>query len=368
MCRLFFIKFKHSVLSVRFLSLFVLLSIAASLFCINVMLGYAEDLYQSAYDASWFSTICITGMEGECDQITKCISDTYQYEIGSTLSFSEAEDVIVVGWDGNDVPARWFPEMSGDFFSAEQLGDSENIAYLSQDLFEENEQKKYISVKGTEYEVIGYGWIVGYNFNAAIGESSSQTIIDDSDDCNRFMVIPHLTYKKQGYVPQMVLLHIQEISYKQLVALVEDLKEEFPNVEFTQSDNNSDAMRTGEKLKYVPFGIILALIVGISLIQVFAVWFEETGSIARTYIICGMSRKKMMVLMLFEILFFILSGEGVALLIQWSVIPFLSHIGVSCMPGVPDVIVTLTASFLILAVVMLKKIMKNAGIVKGTVL
>ncbi len=40
-----------------------MLSITASLFCINVMFSYAEDLYLSSYDASWYSTICISNID-----------------------------------------------------------------------------------------------------------------------------------------------------------------------------------------------------------------------------------------------------------------------------------------------------------------
>lgn len=366
MCHLFFIKLKHSVYSTKLLSLIILMSTVASLFCVNVMLGYAEDLYRSSYDASWYSTICITNIPDQYDEIKNSIASTHQYEVGSVLAFTKVDNIIVVGWDGTDSPDRWFPGMSGKFFSEEQLAGSEDIAYLSYDLYSDMEEKSKISIYNNEYDVIGYGWIIGYNFEQAIGKNSSQSIIDSSDEKNYYMVIPRLTYEKQEYIPEMLLMHINEISNKQLGNLVESLQEEFPTVEFTQSDNNSDIMRTSEKIKYVPFGIVLAIFIGISLVQMFAVWFDETRDVSKAYVICGMPRKKMIFLMSLEILFFVVCGEGIALLIQWLTIPILTYMGVSYMPNFGDVFVTATAAFLILVILMLKKIIGNAGMREGS--
>ncbi len=268
MYHLLFIKLKHSITSSKLLSSVIILSIVASLFCVNVMLGYAEDLYRANYDASWYSTICVTDMDANnCEAIKEYITIDQQYAIGSSLAFSQVEDIIVIGWNGNDSPERWFPTMSGRFFTENELSESANVAYLSRDLHESNQQKTHITINGLDYEAIGYGWIVGANFQRAIGNSSSQVVVGKNHS-NLYMIIPNLTYIQNGYVPSMLLIHVNEITYDQLNDLVRDLRIEFPNVEFTQSDNNSNAMRTSEKLKYVPCGIILALIICISLIQI----------------------------------------------------------------------------------------------------
>ncbi len=97
MCRLLFIKIKSSITASKLLSAVIVISIVASMFCINVMLGYSEELYRESYDASWYSTICVTNMDAsECEAINDYITSVKQYKIGSSLAFSQADDVIVI--------------------------------------------------------------------------------------------------------------------------------------------------------------------------------------------------------------------------------------------------------------------------------
>ncbi len=368
MCRLLFIKIKSSITASKLLSAVIVISIVASMFCINVMLGYSEELYRESYDASWYSTICVTNMDAsECEAINDYITSVKQYKIGSSLAFSQADDVIVIGWNGTDTPERWFPTMSGRFFTDAELSEAVNLAYISKDLHESNQQKTHIIVNGLDYETIGYGWIVGANFTSAIGNSSSQSVVENKNP-NLYMIIPHLTYVQNGYTPSMLLIHINEITYDQLNGLIRDLQVEFPSVEFTQSDNNSDAMRASEKLAYVPCGIILALIICISLIQIFTAWFDETKDIVNAYIVCGMSRKKMIAIMLLEILTFVIAGEAFALLIQWLLLPLLSYMGASYMPSMADIIVTTIFAYIMLVLFMYKRIVKNASVKRGVML
>ena len=236
---------------------------------------------------------------------------------------------------------------------------SYNIAYLSKSLYESNLQESHIIFNDIKYEVVGYGWVIGHNFKRAIGSQSNQTIIDESNTNNMYMIIPCLTYEQQGYDTDMVLIHINDITYQQLDELTSALQNQFPNIEFTQSDNNSSEMRTSEKLRYVPFGIVLALIIGISLIQILALWFDETRSIVFAYTICGISRKKMILIMLSEVLVFILIGEALALLIQRLLLPFLTYMGISYMPNIIDISITMLVAFVLLAFTMLKQMTEN---------
>lgn len=360
MCRLIFYKLKHSLLSTKILSIIMILSITASLFCINVMLGYAEDLYRASYDASWYSTICITNINyDEFAAVDTYIEKHHNYDIGSSLMFSKKEDITVIGWAGSDPPTRWFPEMAGRFFNEDELIQSQNIAYVSKNLFERNTQEPYIVLDNVDYEIIGYGWIIGSNFEQGIGTSSTQTVIDGSDRNHLYMIIPHMTFEDHEYAPEMILVHINEITYDQLDALVKDLQNEFSNIEFVQSDNNSNTLRTSEKLRYVPCGIIFALLICISLVQMFDIWFAETKQIVYAYTVCGVSRKKMFSIMLLEILFFVVIGMVLALISQWLLLPFLSYLGVSSMPDISDVMVTLITAFIVLMLLMNKYMSKN---------
>lgn len=363
MYRLLYYKLKHSLFSVKLLSIIIMLSITASLFCINVMFSYAEDLYLSSYDASWYSTICISNIDyDKYAEISEYIEKNQNYSIGSSLLFSKTNNAIVIGWDGSDPPGRWFPEMGGRFFNETELSQSQNIAYISRKLYESNSQKPYITIDDVEYEIIGYGWILGRNFEQGIGAKSSQTIINASETSQSYIIIPHLTYKTHEYRTDMILVHINEITYSQLSVLVKNLQNEFVGIEFVQSDNNSNAMRTIEKLKYVPCGIVLAIMICISLIQMFDIWFEETKNIVYSYIVCGVSRKKMLVIMLLEILFFTSIGMGFALILQRLLLPFLTYLGVSCMPNFTDIIATLIAAFLLLTLLLYKRMLKNISV------
>ncbi len=250
----------------------------------------------------------------------------------------------MIGWDGSDPPERWFPEMGGRFFNETELSQSQNIAYISRKLYESNSQKPYITIDDVEYEIIGYGWILGRNFEQGIGAKSSQTIINASETSQSYIIIPHSTYKTHEYRTDMILVHINEITYSQLSVLVKNLQNEFVGIEFVQSDNNSNAMRTIEKLKYVPCGIVLAIMICISLIQMFDIWFEETKE--HSVLIYSMWRISMLVLMLLEIFVLYFYRHGVCIdITEVASSIFLTYLGVSCMPNFTDIIATLIAAF-----------------------
>lgn len=364
MFRLLFFKIKNTFCSNKLLTIIILLSITASLFCINVMLGYAEDRYRASYAASWFSTICINNVNNaDYNEIRGSISEKYGYEIGSALCFSKLEDeTILIGWEGSDPPSIWFPEMSGRFFTEDELGSTKELVYLSRDVYKSNQQPSAVSIGDVDYEVIGYGWIITINFLAAVGERSSQTILSSVNQDELFMIIPQLTYEQYGYSPEIILVHINEITYNQLAQLTADLQRDFPDIEFTQSDNNSDDMKTMQKIMYVPFGVVLSLIIGVSLIQMINVWLSETKKVTYSYIVCGTSRKRMLFILLAELLIFVAAGEILALTIQRLILPILSYIGVSYMPNVRDIIITAITAYVAIILLMFKRMAAHMDI------
>ena len=72
-----------------------------------------------------------------------------------------------------------------------------------------------------------------------------------------------------------------------------------------------------------------------------------------------LERKKMFSIMLLEILFFVIIGMVLALISQWLLLPFLSYLGVSSMPDISDVMVTLITAFIVLMLLMNKYMSKN---------
>ena len=312
-------------------------------------MGYAEDSYRSSYDASDYSTLCLYNLNDyKYNMITDHIEAKYQYSVGSTLSFTKLENSsIIIGWSGSDAPSRWFPEMGGRFFALDEISDSKEIVYVSNEVYESNEQKEVIMLSGIEYEIVGYGWITYYNFYRAIGKASSQTVVLPTEQNNMYMIIPQATYQHYNYVPEMVLIHINKITYDELQELTTQLQREYPNIQITQSDYNSNDLKTLEKIRYVPFGLLFSIIIGVSLLKMISIWRAATKEIIYTYMICGMSRKNIAVILACELLCFIVLGQVFSLLTQRLLLPLLSNIGVSYMPNITDMFLIPIIAYLV---------------------
>ncbi|MCD7783740.1 MAG: hypothetical protein LUI15_07645 [Firmicutes bacterium] len=369
MAKLLFYKIKHTVTAHKFLTLIITLSITASFFCVNTLFGYAEDLYRSGYDSTWYSTICVRSPEDvDLDEVKALITDEYGFEIGSALCFTKLEDenIFLIGFEGTDRGSQWFPEISGTFFTDdEELFLSDN-AYLSQSVCSSIGYDDKIVIDGAAFNVIGYGWIISLNFSYSMGDelyssffSSENSSYETEKD---FAVIPETSYEKYGYKPELVLIHVNDATYKQLEGIVSSLRRIFPDAGLTVPEYNSDNYKIDTKLGMMPIGAVFVVLIGTSLVSLLYAWLDDTRRISHIYVICGISKAKIMIISQIELLLFVLLGEALALLIQYISLPWLSYLGDAYMPEASDVFLSFAVLCAAVTAILFRKIFVNLKI------
>ncbi|MCD8056054.1 MAG: hypothetical protein LUE25_04985 [Clostridiales bacterium] len=366
MLHLTFAKLSSTFAAHKFLTVIIILSIAASFFCVNSMLGCAEDSYRSSYDATIFTTLCVSGhSDADIDQMRSFISDECGYAVGSTLSFAKCDDFYLIGFDGTDASEKWFTCLSGSFFTDDAAFSLSDNVYLSFELSSYIDDSDTFTIDGHTYNVIGYGGIVSVNFRAAMGDIYSSFFTDGNIYSDNIYVISENSFNKYGYNADVVLIHINGVSYKQLEALLSDLESRFPAVQITIPSYNSDQYRLDEKLSTVPVSAFFVILIGASLLSMAYVWLDETKDISHIYIICGLSRAKTVIISVAELLFLTFLGEALALIVQYLALPWLSLLGAGYMPGLQDIILTFIIASSALVLLLFGRIIKNLDIGRG---
>lgn len=223
------------------------------------------------------------------------------------------------------------------------------------DIFEYDSEADSVTIEGFEYNIVGTGILVSGNFLAAIGSDCEQTAIDDDLS---YAMIPYKTFIKNGYEPELILLHFNNMNQSQYISAYDNLKSAFPNIKVSVSDNNSDSDRMDLKLSYMPLGIIMVLIIGMSLINIISIWISEQRQIAYVYQICGLTKRKIKFFLLAELFLIVVFSEMAALIVQFLLRLPLALIFIERMPNMSDILVTVISSFALLAVIFYKRIDK----------
>lgn len=361
---------KSFVSSQKMLTVFIVTSIAASLFCVNVMLGYIQSLYYAKYESSIYSTLTIANLDNALfnSDLKAYLEDEYSLRVGSVLYLSKSGDgAYLIGWDGTEEAGIWFPEMSGRFFTESEIDSSERIVYITEDEFKENGNREMLLMDGCEYLVIGYGWITSYNFSSVIGSESPQNLFEKSaggsgHEKDRFRIIPYPAFKRAGYIPELLLIHVNGMTYRGMRQLADELGRRFPDASVTIPDKNSDQMRKRDILEYIPYALILSLIIAISVTKVIFEWLDGIKKQVKVYVLCGISRAKMTLALLGSLLLLFAAGEILALCVQFMILRPLAWVGAGYMPRVLDAAAAFAVLLLFVVSVTGKRITKVSAV------
>lgn len=347
----------------------LILFVTVSLFCINVMFGYAESMYYNQLNATVYSTVTFSNMDGKtkAEDLLKRAREITEYKVGSVLYFKELENMsTLIGWDGTEDTRRWGSHIAGRRFTNEEMENGENVIYVHWHDYEDKSLSigDSITVDKIDYSIIGMGFLHSSVFLDAVGSDSTQTVIGQdlaqhSKKRQSYMMVPYKGFRKNGYEPDVVLLHFVDINHSQYLKAYEKLKIEFPNCEITASNNSSDFNRLFLAVAWAPFGFILAFAIGISLANIMSIWISEQRQIVYVYQICGLSKRRIRAYSVLEIFVISVIGEVISLLTQLLFKVPLSIIFVERMPNILEILITVAISFVLLSLVARKQIRKN---------
>ena len=363
---------KRSIKAHWEMALFIVISVAAALFCVNILLGYAQTKYLISTGINYYSTLTIVD-QGEMSVLEKVqsfveeniVSENTDFQISNCLYFTVTEENIgVIGWHG-DKQTRWFPHMSGMFFTEEQMKEGQNVIYLTSAEYMELEDKQWLRMDGVDYEIIGTGWIVDRNFMIAISEESSQKVFVERENkayateleglAYVYRVIPYAAYVDR-YEPDLMFLQFEYITNRQLRAVMDRLNSEFPQLDITMPAENSDEERDEQKRIYGIRGAILACLVWLILIIVVREWISVNRRGYRIFRICGAKRWQISGMLLLELGILFLVGMILALLSQKLCLKGLGHLNVKDMPTVAEAVLTALALYVLTCMASARKI------------
>ena len=341
---------KNSVIVNKFLVIFITLSIAASVFCSNVALGYAESQYRAVRSSNTYATLAFANINEKNIPQLEYIEDNYGYDIGSALYITKtAEKTYVIGWNGYDTALNWFPHMSGRFFNEKEYEQAENVVYISENIYTSLNGENKIALGGTTFDMIGYGWIIGHNFSSMIDSSSPQKVFDlnvSGSDC-KFYILPYNTYVKEGYNTELILMRFNGLSRAELEKACSIIQKDFSEYAVTLSPKNSDEVLVENKSSSAFIGGILLLIVWLGMINLVWEWLGATKQIAYVYMCCGLSKNRMKFAVVSEIFLLFAVGGIIAVIVQLLLKDLLATLGAGYMPRAGEVVIAVLLSFLI---------------------
>ena len=317
--------------------------ISAALFCINAMLGYVETYYRGMRTSNSYSTLTIVSScdkEIPVEEIKAYIRGEEGMEIRNILNISLLpEQICLIGWEGYG-QTKWFPHVSGSFFTEEQVVQSENVIYITSDEYAtlDDTKNNHLEMDGENYKIIGTGWMVEKNFMDAIGESSQQTIFQEMKgggiyygERYKYRIIPYTTFNER-YTPGLVFVQMESASYRQIQELTERLTVKYPGLDVAMPRNDSDEYRAERLKNDSKYILLLAVLLWVTMVNMVREWILLNRNGYRVLGICGATKGRVKRLVLLELFLFVLLGEVIALVAQKAVLSSVGLPGVEQMP------------------------------------
>lgn len=348
------------LLNRRFLALFIVLSVAASLFCLNMSLGVAEYEYRTSLSFNTYSTLTLVHPRDESastDYVAH-LQGTQGYSVGSALYITKLGDAeYVIGWDGSDSFDFWWGCLNVTRFSEADLSGGRKVAFVSEYLYSRLEDRTSLKLGNSEFEIIGYSMIVPANLLAGM-DSSAQDVISAEDYRIDVTVVPYRAYAEEGYTPDMIRIKVDNITEKQRGALVREIREEFCGDAIYLPVASSDEYRAEKLVKYGLPAVFFAIVIWLGFLNLIFEWLDSIGRLTYVYRICGLSHGKITLIALIALFVLFTSGEGIALLLQWLLLPVLSPLDVRCLPSLGLILISFGMLYALTAFVSLFKIPK----------
>lgn len=348
-------------------TLMVLFGIIVALFCTNVILGFAETYYHNGAGSTMYTVITVAGLDRETKS-TDMMTALKKYKPSAALYICRDQDgAAVIGFDGSDAAGLWWPEGPGEFVNSCSSEDYPNVVYLSMAEMTARELSVggMFDLDGRAFRIIGYGLMINHNFNMLISKDSPQTVFDrsqsiypDDDPAGWFRIIPCSVFR-EAYEPDLIMIHLPELNYGQMLKMTDRLSRMFPNSTVTPPIKSADelfqyALQTMRQ--FIPLYLVLT---EITVILALCELYKKLRTECRVLRICGMSKRKLSRHLIGEVTMLYVIGAAAALLLQAALKGFLADLGVERLPTAGEAAAAACAVFLISIVVSLPALLKS---------
>lgn len=355
MLLLLYLSIKRKIKTDLITTLLLIACLTSALFCISVLLGYAQNTYLSERGINYSSTVTVDSdmsldnaeIIADVEKINKQCGN----KIANALYIAGSDDnVIVIGWYGNKI-SNWFPTTSSRFFTSEETAGCENVVYMpyvehtyaddgsvSQQLIRRIGET--VILDGEKYKIIETGWITADTFISSISSRSSQQLFSEQSKRDaKIRIIPYSTFMKK-YRPSLILLHFQDMSYEELTQCCEMITKDSSLGPAYPPDTDSGQMLRSEKAQELIIALFLTSLAGITIIQLMNQWLRNNRKQYMIYMICGLSELQTLALTAAEWFAVFTVGVCLAELLHLSLLKPFSYLGAGHMPALSDILIT----------------------------
>lgn len=354
----------------KYASFLLLSGVVVCIYCISVMFGVANGIYDLANSNNRNATITVdvgeeTGQNiGEIDEYVSKMSKKGILNVIYFTTVSKKQ--ILIGWKGTEA-RMWFPITVGRFFDSREQENAQKVAFVS-DSWKSKYNKNEIEIDGESFKIIGAGWIVPWNFGAAVSSESSLKLFEEddteikysTDDDMEYVIIPFKCYEEK-YVPEQIFIHLQGVTHSQLINYVNELSDKFPDSHFYMPDTNTDEILQENQIRYGKMAVVLCLIAGITVIRVMSEWIKFYKKDTYTLRLCGMTRLKSIMIIYGHWSMYYVLGSIIAIFLHYKTFPLLSLIYGDKFPNVYTFITALVTVYAVSVICTLRQTLKMAA-------
>ena len=372
--RLLIESFVRSIKFHKIIIFFLLLGIIASSFSFSVLLGYGRHRYYDALKSNTYTslTLYFTSKKLEKEETETYIIAPYENKATSILLMAEKGDKIIIGWKGTQ-QNKWFPAADGRFFTEKEFSDGSYVAYVN-DIEDKEQISEILTVDGKNYTIVGTGWVNPIAFaRAAFAEKPHAAFGILPNENREIIIIPYTTFL-DSYSPDTIVLDmssgrgefVPELSALSNVA--KSIKENIPYITHVSLPvADSDEKKEEERKTFTSLGLLLSVLISFTIVSLFLEWFKMNKRQYQIYMICGLTRIKILILLFSEWFIYVIIGCFFGFFIHWLSVPFLGFFNIGYLPEMREMITVITAIFFVTSLFSLPHVIKliKGGTKKG---
>lgn len=338
MLRLIWDSFRRRIRQNKAMIAMLLCGLVVASFCISVMLGLAVGQYHLSTGGNIYATLTIEPGEDAAQgspQVSQYAEEIAETGVDNMLCLTQLSDNhILIGWQGTG-GSYWFPITSGSFFSEFDQQTNAQIAFISDSYQKDHMNEQEIRVRNHTYSIIGSGWIVPYNFRAALSSQADTQIFPDNEGdeyVEPYITIIPFSFYTEEFEPSLILLHFNRATYSQLENYANALSAKFPDSRVYLPDRNSDDLLTENQVLYGRLGMLLCAIASITIILLMSEWLALYRKELYVYHLCGMTKGKCLILIYSHWFILVAIGAVIAVALHYLAFPLLQYVNADYPP------------------------------------
>ncbi len=307
--------------------IFLVLGLTVSCFCLSTAQGGAMREFEIFAGWNEYATLTVdAGGEAlrDPEDIARWLEDTYGEGLANVLYLSKGPSgVVYIGWQGTQ-PARWFPLMSGRFFTEDEAG--ADLVFLQEDDGELGDET--LTLRGRELRIVGRGMFLPFHFRRGLSGSSMDLF---SGDEAPIRILPYRLYFEL-FKPVQILIHFDKLELREAREAQKAIGERLPGVNVWLPRRDPSPILTGKAVKGAAEGLMLCALAGVTVLQLMLQWAELFRKELFVYHLCGLTRSRCLLAIYGQWLVWLLLGAAAGVGLHRLAFPLLRFFGADRMP------------------------------------